>query len=82
MRLALTGFGHVGVFPEQGSNWNFIFDTITSWELTKPRVLNLFAYTGAASVVARAAGAEVTSRGCFPARLKLGESKHAVESIG
>jgi 23S rRNA (cytosine1962-C5)-methyltransferase len=60
LRLALTGFGHVGVFPEQGSNWNFIFDTITSWKITKPRVLNLFAYTGAASVVARAAGAEVT----------------------
>lgn len=60
LRLALTGFGHVGVFPEQGSNWNFIFDTITSWKVAKPRVLNLFAYTGAASVVARAAGAEVT----------------------
>jgi 23S rRNA (cytosine1962-C5)-methyltransferase len=60
LRLALTGFGHVGVFPEQGSNWNFIFDTITSWKIASPRVLNLFAYTGAASVVARAAGAEVT----------------------
>jgi len=60
LRLALTGFGHVGIFPEQGSNWNFIFDTISSWKITKPRVLNLFAYTGAASVVARAAGADVT----------------------
>jgi 23S rRNA (cytosine1962-C5)-methyltransferase len=59
LRLALTSFGHVGVFPEQGSNWNFIYDTVSSW--SKPgRVLNLFAYTGAASVVARAAGAEVT----------------------
>jgi 23S rRNA (cytosine1962-C5)-methyltransferase len=60
LRLALTGFGHVGVFPEQGSNWNFIYDTITSWRAVKPKVLNLFAYTGAASVVARAAGADVT----------------------
>ncbi len=59
LRLALTGFGHVGVFPEQGNNWNFIYDTITGWNLQKPRVLNLFAYTGAASVVARAAQAEV-----------------------
>lgn len=59
LRLALTSFGHVGVFPEQGSNWNFIYDTVSSW--SKPgRVLNLFAYTGAASVAARAAGAEVT----------------------
>lgn len=60
LRLALTGFGHVGIFPEQGSNWNFIHDAIKSWKLQKPRVLNLFAYTGAASVVARTAGAEVT----------------------
>ncbi len=60
LRLALTGFGHVGIFPEQGSNWNFIYDTISSWKINKPRVLNLFAYTGAASVVAKAAGADVT----------------------
>lgn len=59
LRLALTGFGHVGIFPEQGNNWNFIYDTITNWKAEKPKVLNLFAYTGAASVVARSAGAEV-----------------------
>lgn len=59
LRLALTGFGHVGVFPEQGNNWNFIYDTIRSWNDPNSRVLNLFAYTGAASVVARSAGAEV-----------------------
>lgn len=60
LRLALTSFGHVGVFPEQGNNWNFIHDTLTGWKQEKHRVLNLFAYTGAASVVARRAGAEVT----------------------
>ncbi|HEY9006675.1 class I SAM-dependent methyltransferase [Ohtaekwangia sp.] len=60
LRLALTSFGHVGVFPEQGNNWNFIYDTLTGWNTDKARVLNLFAYTGAASVVARTAGAEVT----------------------
>src|ERR1044072_5208375 len=59
LRLALTGFGHVGIFPEQGANWNFIYDTIRSWNSKDARVLNLFAYTGAASVVARTAGAEV-----------------------
>jgi 23S rRNA (cytosine1962-C5)-methyltransferase len=59
LRLALTGFGHVGIFPEQGNNWNFIYDTVSSWKNPKAKVLNLFAYTGAASVVARAAGAEV-----------------------
>jgi len=60
LRLALTGFGHVGVFPEQGENWNFIYQTLTSFKTTGLRVLNLFAYTGAASMVARMAGAEVT----------------------
>ena len=60
LRLALTSFGHVGVFPEQGENWNFIYDAVRSWNVAKPRVLNLFAYTGAASVVAKAAGADVT----------------------
>jgi 23S rRNA (cytosine1962-C5)-methyltransferase len=59
LRLALTGFGHVGIFPEQGNNWNFIYETITSWAQPS-KVLNLFAYTGAASVVARSAGADVT----------------------
>lgn len=59
LRLALTGFGHVGMFPEQGANWNFIYDCIRGWNVQKPKVLNLFAYTGAASVVARMAGAEV-----------------------
>jgi 23S rRNA (cytosine1962-C5)-methyltransferase len=60
LRLALTSFGHVGVFPEQGENWNFIYDTVQGWGGAKSRVLNLFAYTGAASVVARTAGADVT----------------------
>ena len=60
LRLALTGFGHVGIFPEQGENWNFIYDTIRGWKTESPRVLNLFAYTGAASVVAKTAGADVT----------------------
>jgi len=59
LRLALTGFGHVGMFPEQGSNWNFIHDTLRGWRLPQARVLNLFAYTGAASVVAKMAGADV-----------------------
>ncbi len=60
LRLALTGFGHVGIFPEQGSNWNFIHEAVKGWNAPDGRVLNLFAYTGAASVVARMAGAQVT----------------------
>lgn len=59
LRLALTSFGHVGIFPEQGSNWNFIFDSLQTHRGKPQRVLNLFAYTGAASVVARHCGADV-----------------------
>ena len=48
------GFGHVGIFPEQGANWNFIYDTF--WlESDKTARIKSFRYTGAASIVARAA---------------------------
>ncbi|HRK53065.1 MAG TPA: class I SAM-dependent methyltransferase [Cyclobacteriaceae bacterium] len=60
LRLALTGFGHVGIFPEQANNWDFINETVRSWNGADSKVLNLFAYTGAASVVARMAGSDVT----------------------
>ncbi|MBX7242213.1 MAG: class I SAM-dependent methyltransferase [Bacteroidia bacterium] len=56
-RLGMTAFKHVGIFPEQAANWNYIYDTCG--KLTQPKVLNLFAYTGGASLAARAAGAEV-----------------------
>jgi len=58
-KLNFTSFGHVGVFPEQANNWDFIADTIQSWK-QPGNVLNLFAYTGGASLVAKAAGADVT----------------------
>lgn len=67
LRLGLTSFKHVGVFPEQASNWEFIYsNTKALVEKAKaegkptPKVLNLFAYTGAASLAAKAAGADVT----------------------
>ena len=79
MRLGLTSFKHVGRFPEQAANWNFIYDNCralagdgpTDGERVAavgsgvarggtPKVMNLFAYTGGATLAARAAGAEVT----------------------
>ncbi|MBU6325126.1 MAG: class I SAM-dependent methyltransferase [Bacteroidetes bacterium] len=57
-RLGLTSFKHVGIFPEQADNWNFIYKTLNVLNVHQPRVLNLFAYTGGASLAARAAGAE------------------------
>ena len=58
LRLGLTSFKHVGVFPEQAPNWEFIYRKTK--ELKAARVLNLFAYTGGASLAAKAVGAEVT----------------------
>lgn len=96
LRLGLTSFKHVGIFPEQAPNWDWIYsatkeiaanmppapptagchkvqgginlDKTAARTLgataqgagAKPKVLNLFAYTGAASLAAKAAGADVT----------------------
>ncbi|WP_324675695.1 class I SAM-dependent methyltransferase [Hymenobacter sp. GOD-10R] len=59
-RLGLSAFKHVGLFPEQDPNWRFIFEQTKKRQAAVPRVLNLFAYTGAATLAARAAGADVT----------------------
>ena len=59
LNAALTSFKHVGIFPEQAPNWDYIHDTVKALRTDKPRVLNLFAYTGAASLAAKAAGADV-----------------------
>ena len=58
-RMGLTSFKHVGLFPEQAENWEFIFREVRRLG-AGARVLNLFAYTGGASLAARAAGADVT----------------------
>jgi 23S rRNA (cytosine1962-C5)-methyltransferase len=50
---------HLGVFPEVASHWDFMADSIQKAD-TKPNVLNLFGYTGLASLAAAAAGASVT----------------------
>lgn len=57
-RLGLTSFKHVGIFPEQAVNWNKIYSFLHN--KPKAKFLNLFAYTGGASIAARAAGADVT----------------------
>lgn len=88
--MGMTSFKHVGVFPEQASNWDFIYENTrrlvekisplrsapvemtrdtsvissegrqAGVERSSVKFLNLFAYTGAASLAARKAGADVT----------------------
>ena len=57
-RLKTMGFKHTGIFPEQAVNWDFAMEAIR--RAGRPiSVLNLFGYTGAASVACAAAGASV-----------------------
>ncbi|NJK85539.1 MAG: oxidoreductase [Bacteroidales bacterium] len=60
IKLSLTSFGHIGIFPEQAENWMFIEKSIRETGKANPKILNLFAYTGIASLVAGSAGAQVT----------------------
>ncbi len=53
-------FRHVGVFPEQLPLWEWMLERLPRNGAEPPRVLNLFAYTGVASLLAAAAGAHVT----------------------
>lgn len=53
-----TAFRHLAFFPEQAANWAWLKSRVET--LDRPRVLNLFGYTGVASLVCAAAGAEVT----------------------
>lgn len=57
-KLKLMGFKHTGLFPEQAVNWDRMTDIINNSK-RKPRVLNLFAYTGGATVACAKAGAVV-----------------------
>ena len=58
--LKLMGFKHTGIFPEQAYNWNIIRKKISEESKNREvKVLNLFAYTGAASVAALSKGASV-----------------------
>ena len=54
-----TGFKHTGLFPEQAVNWDWMRSLIAA-RIETPKVLNLFGYTGGATVACAAAGAHVT----------------------
>lgn len=62
LRIKLTDFGHIGLFPEQAPNWAWLRDLIRTRMTTTQRnlhVLNLYAYTGGSSLAASQAGAHV-----------------------
>ena len=58
-KISPTGFKHTGLFPEQATNWDYFTELIKN--AGRPiKVLNLFAYTGGATLACLAAGAQVT----------------------
>jgi 23S rRNA (cytosine1962-C5)-methyltransferase len=59
MKLRPTPAGHLGVFPETRSLWDWIGETLTSSDEKRTNVLNLFAYSGGATIAAARAGCAV-----------------------
>ena len=53
-----TNFKHTGIFPEQAVNWDYVMDRISKIKDREVRILNLFAYTGCATMAASKAGAQ------------------------
>ena len=64
LELGANRSGNLGVFPEQAENWDWIAEQVRrcrpGGDADRPKVLNLFAYTGAATLAAAGAGSEVT----------------------
>jgi 23S rRNA (cytosine1962-C5)-methyltransferase len=74
-------FKHTGLFPEQAVNWKWIIKKIK--EASRPvRVINLFAYTGAATVAAASAGAEVCHVDAAKGMVKWAGENLALSSLG
>ena len=78
--LKLTAFKHVGIFPEQAENWKFVQQQLSHLKGEK-KVLNLFAYTGAASIVSAACGATVTNVDSVKQVLNWGRENAALNSV-
>ena len=59
-KIQPTGFGHIGLFPEQAPNWLWIMDQLKLLNGKEIKVLNVFGYTGASTRAAASAGAHGT----------------------
>ena len=51
-KVSPTNFKHTGIFPEQATNWDYIIDKLNNFDNKNIRILNLFAYTGCATMAA------------------------------
>lgn len=57
-KVSPTNFKHTGIFPEQATNWDYIIEKLTNFNRQNIRVLNLFAYTGCATMAAASCNVE------------------------
>lgn len=77
--LKRTDFGHIGLFPEQAENWDWIAEQVRRCP-RPPKVLNLFAYTGGSTLAAASAGGEVVH--IDAARNVVGWARHDADLSG
>jgi 23S rRNA (cytosine1962-C5)-methyltransferase len=82
MQCRLTSFRHLGIFPEQLPHWEWMTQWLRAEHRRPPRVLNLFAYTGAASLLAAAAGAEVAHVDASRKAIAWAKENQAVSKLG
>jgi 23S rRNA (cytosine1962-C5)-methyltransferase len=91
MGCRLSGLWHLGLFPEQRPHWQFMLDRVAaassaaaakSADTAQPRVLNLFGYTGAASLLAATAGAEVTHVDASKKAVAWGRDNQGLSRMG
>jgi 23S rRNA (cytosine1962-C5)-methyltransferase len=78
----LTSFRHVGLFPEQLPHWQWMAERLGAIRGERARVLNLFAYTGAASLIGAQAGAEVTHVDASKRAIAWAKQNQAVSKLG
>lgn len=78
----LAGLWHLGLFPEQRPHWEFMIDRLHQARRVPPRVLNLFGYTGAATLLAGHAGADVTHVDASKKAVAWGRNNQALSRIG
>lgn len=81
MLCKLAGLWHLGLFPEQYPHWQWMLERLAAVKDEKPRVLNLFGYTGAASLIAAKAGAEVTHVDASKKAIQWGKENQAASRL-
>jgi len=81
-KIKPTGFGHIGMFPEQALNWIWIEEQIRSCDRTDISILNIFGYTGASTLAGALAGAAVTHVDASKASVTWARNNLEISGLG